>query len=163
MTTLDNQKPFTHDYFNNIKKIATFDFQILSIISSTTEVLISDCQFSQSHHHQNHLTNKVKNRRDKIRWIFAQSRKDSGFCNVPCGRYTKKCFTQILQGFVCRHQRGGRKLTKTYVLEFSYEKPAVVFWGFTKISMIAHSHTRTVQIAKSQQLSYLFLTYVTAF
>ena len=37
----------------------------------------------------------VKNQRDKKRWIFKQSRKGSGLCDVSCGRYWKKCFTQI--------------------------------------------------------------------
>ena len=53
------------------------------------------CRFSLSHHHQNHSTNKVKNQRGKRRWIFKQWRKDSGLCNVSCGRYSKKCFTEI--------------------------------------------------------------------
>ena len=53
------------------------------------------CWFSLSHHHQSHSTNKVKNQRDKKRWIFKQSRKDSGQWNVSCRRYSKKSFTQI--------------------------------------------------------------------
>ena len=49
---------------------------------------------SLTHHHQNHSTNKVKNQRGKRRWIFKQSRYDSGLCDVSCGRYSKKCFSQ---------------------------------------------------------------------
>ena len=32
---------------------------------------------------------KVKNPRHKRRWIFEQSSKDSGLCDVSCGRYLK--------------------------------------------------------------------------
>ena len=53
------------------------------------------CRFSLAHHHQNHSANKVKNQRDKKIWIFKQSHKGSGLFDVSCGRYSKKCFTQI--------------------------------------------------------------------
>ena len=100
--------------------------------------------FSLSRQHQNHSTNKVKNQRDKRRWKFKQSRKVSGLCNVSCGRYSKKCSTQIykvLYGdamFVSIYRSegrkyGGRKLTKTYVMEFCHKKPIVVFWGLKNI------------------------------
>ena len=62
---------------------------------------IDNCRFSLSHHHQNYSTNKVKNQRDKRRWIFKQSHKGSGMCDVSCGRYLKKCFTQIYKA-LCR-------------------------------------------------------------
>ena len=47
------------------------------------------------------------------------------------------------------HKYGGRKLTKTYVIEFCYKKPVVVFWELINIYVSTYSHTRTVQIAKS--------------
>ena len=54
------------------------------------------------------------------------------------------------------HKYGGRKLTKTYVIEFCYKKPIVVFWGLINIYMSTHSHSRTVQIANSQRISHFF-------
>ena len=48
------------------------------------------------------------------------------------------------------HKYGRRKLTKTYVIEFCYKKPVVVFWGLINIYVSTYSHTRTVQIAKFQ-------------
>ena len=56
---------------------------------------------------------------------------------------------------------GDRKLTKTYVIDFYHKKLVVVFRGLINISISTYSHTRTVQIAKSQRMS--FLTYVTVF
>ena len=63
------------------------------------------------------------------------------------------------------HKYGRGKLTKTYVVKFCYKKPIVVFLGLIDNYnyMSTYSHSRTVQIAKSQRISYLFLTYVTAF
>ena len=60
------------------------------------------------------------------------------------------------------HKYGGRKLTKTYVIEFCYKKPVVVFWELINIYVSTYSHTRTVQIAKSSG-QVIFLTYVIAF
>ena len=54
------------------------------------------------------------------------------------------------------HKYGGRKLTKTYVIEFCYKKPVVVFWGLINIYVSTYSLTRTVQIAKSQRISHFF-------
>ena len=49
------------------------------------------------------------------------------------------------------HKYGGRKLIKTYVIEFCYKKPVVVFWGLINIYMSIYS-----QIAKSQRISHFF-------
>ena len=57
--------------------------------------------------------------------------RDENICNVSCGRYWKKCFTQFIRLWMetpclCPsegHKYGGRKLTKTHVIEFCYEKP----------------------------------------
>ena len=54
------------------------------------------------------------------------------------------------------YKYGGRKLTKTYVIEFCYKKPVVVFWEVINIYVSTYSHTRTVQIAKSQRTSHFF-------
>ena len=51
---------------------------------------------------------------------------------------------------------GGRKLTKTYVMEFCYKKLIVVFWGLINIYMSTYSHSRTVQIVKSPRISHFF-------
>ena len=55
------------------------------------------------------------------------------------------------------HKYGARKLTKTYIFEICYKKPVVVFWGLINIYMSTYSHTRTVQIAKSQRISHIFM------
>ena len=38
------------------------------------------------------------------------------------------------------HRYGDWKLTKTYVIEFCYKKPVVVFWGLINIYMSTYSH-----------------------
>ena len=45
------------------------------------------------------------------------------------------------------HRYGGRKLTKTCVMEFCYKKSVVVLCEVINIYMSIYSHTRTVQIA----------------
>ena len=37
----------------------------------------------------------IKQIKSTIKEIFKQSHKGSGLCDVSCGRYSKKCFTQI--------------------------------------------------------------------
>ena len=54
------------------------------------------------------------------------------------------------------HKYGGQKLTKTYVIDFCYKKPVVIFWVLINIYVSTYSHTRTIQIAKSQQISHFF-------
>ena len=49
------------------------------------------------------------------------------------------------------HKYGGRKLTKTYVMEFCYKGR-----GLINIYMSTYSHPRTVQIAKSPRISHFF-------
>ena len=46
------------------------------------------------------------------------------------------------------HKYSGRKLAKTYVIEFCDKPPVVVFLGIINIYMNTYSHSRTVQIAK---------------
>jgi len=127
-------------------------------------IKLLNCRFSLSHHHQNHSTNKVKNQRGKRRWIFKQCRKDSGLCNVSCGRYSKKCFTQIyktmygdamfvsLWGAQIWRPEGNKNICHWVF----YKEPVVVFWGPINIYMRTYSQARTVQIAKSQRISYFF-------
>lgn len=72
------------------------------------------------------LTNKVKNPRHKRKWILEQSRKDSDLCDVSCGRYLKKCCTQMYRAFYGdvifvslwgeRNKYGGRKLKKQHIV-----------------------------------------------
>ena len=53
------------------------------------------------------------------------------------------------------YKYGGQKLSKTCVIESCYKKP-VVFLEHVNIYMSSYSHTRTVQIAKSQRISHFF-------
>lgn len=108
--------------------------------------------------------------KNQRRWIFKQSCKDSGLCDVLQGRYLKKCYTQIykalygdakfvsLWGAQIWLSEGNKNM---YVNEFCYKKPLAIFWGLVYIYMSTYSHTRTVQIVKSQQISHFFLNYVT--
>ena len=112
-----------------------------------------------------HSTNKVKNKRERRRWIFKQSRKGAGLCDVSCGR---EIFENVLLKIIklcletpclCPsegHKYGGRELTKTYLIEFCYKKPVVIFWALINIYVSTYSHTMTVQIAKSQRISHFF-------
>ena len=123
-----------------------------------------NCWFSLSHHHQNHSTNKVKRQRGKRRWILKQCRKNSGLCNVSCGRYSKKCFTQIckaMYGDAMFASLWGAQIwrpeaNKNICHRVFYKEPVVVFWGPINIYMRTYSHARTVQIVKSQRISYFF-------
>ena len=113
------------------------------------------CRFSLSHHHPNHSTNKVKNQRDKRRWMFKQSWKDSSLCNVSCRRNSKKCFTQIfkaLYGDAVFVSLWGAQIwhPKTHVIEFCCKKPVIISWGLINIYASSYFHSKTVQIAKSQ-------------
>ena len=120
--------------------------------------------FSLSYYHQNLSTNKVKNQREKSRWIFKQFSKDSGLCHASCGRHSKKCFAQIYKvmygdaKFVSlRGAQIWRPEGKKNVFQrVCYKKPVVVFWGLINIYMTTYFHTRTVQIAKSQRISHFF-------
>ena len=122
------------------------------------------CRFSLSHHHQNCSTNKVKNQRGKRRWTFEQSRKDSGLCDFSCGRYLKKCFTQIYKAMygdamfvsLWGAQIWRPEANKNRCHRVCYQKPVVVFWGLINFYMSTYSHTETVQIAKFQQISNFF-------
>ena len=49
-----------------------------------------------------------------------------------------------------------KHMAQTFVIEFCNKKPIVVFSGFINIYMSTFSHTRTVQIAKSQRVNYFF-------
>ena len=106
------------------------------------------CQFSLSHHHQSHSTNKVKNQRDKKRWIFKQSRKDPGLWNDSCRRYSKKSFTQIykaLYGDAMFVPHWGEQIWLPEAnKKFCYKKPVVGFWGLINIHMSTYPHKRTV-------------------
>ena len=53
------------------------------------------------------------------------------------------------------HKYGGQKQTKN-MSEFSYKKPVVVIWRLINIYMSTYSHTRNVQIAKSQWIGHFF-------
>ena len=127
-------------------------------------VVTNNCRLSLSHHHQNHSTNKVKNQRGKRRWTFKQSRKDSGLCDYSCGRYSKKCFTQIYKAMygdamfvsLWGAQIWRPEANKDRCHRVCYQKPVVVFWGLMNFYMSTYSHTGTVQIAKFQQISHLF-------
>ena len=91
-TLLLNWKRFTK--IQPLQNIKLPLYCILREVSGGANMWKNYCRFSLSHHHQNHST-KVKNERDKRRWIFKQSGKDSGLCDVSCGRYSKKSSTQI--------------------------------------------------------------------
>ena len=101
------------------------------------------CRFPLSHHHQNHSTNNVNNQRGKRRWIFKQCRKYSGLCNVSCGKYSKKCFTQIYKAtygdtmFVSLWgaQIWRPEVNKNICHRVFYKEPEVVFWGLINIYM----------------------------
>ena len=122
------------------------------------------CRFSLSHHHQNHSTNKVKNQWGKRRWTLKQSRKDSGLCDFSCGRYSKKCPTQIYKAMygnamfvsLWGAQIWRPEANKNRCHRVCYQKPVVVFWGLINLSMSTYSQTGTVQIAKFQQISHFF-------
>ena len=143
------------------KGLKTLD-QLLK--AKVTTSLHQTSRFSLSNHHQNHSTNKVKNQRGKRRWIFKQCRKDSGVCNVSCGRYSKKCFTQIYKAMyedamfvsLWGAQIWREANNKNICHRVFYKEPVVVFWGFINIYMRTCSHARTVQIVKSQRICYFF-------
>ena len=113
-----------------------------------------------SHHHQNHSTNKVKNQRGKRRWIFKQCRKDSGLCNVSC----EEMFTQIykaMYGDAMFVSLGGAQIwrpeaNRNICHRVFYKEPVVVFLGLINIYIRTYSRARTVQIVKSQRISYFF-------
>ena len=53
-------------------------------------------RLSVSYHDQNQSTNEVKNQEEVKEDEYSNSlARDSGLCDVSCGRYSKKCFTQI--------------------------------------------------------------------
>ena len=124
------------------------------------------CQFSLSHHLQNHSTNKANNEKGTRRWIFKECRKDSGPCKVSYGKYSKKCFTQIckaaygdamfvsLWGAQIRRPEANKNICHRVL----YKEPVVVFWGLINIYMRTYSHARTVQIVKSQRISYFIFS-----
>ena len=122
------------------------------------------CRVSLSHHHENHETSKVKNQRGKRRWIIKQCRKDSGLCNVSCGRYLKKCFTQIYKArygdamFVLLWwaQIWRPEANRNICHRVLYKEPVVVFERLINTYMRTYSHARTVQNVKSQRISYFF-------
>ena len=117
-----------------------------------------------SHHHQNHSTNKVKNQRSKRRWTFKQSRKDLGLCDFSCGRYSKKCFTQIykaMYGDAMFVSLWGAEIwrpeaNKNICHRVCYQKSVVVFSGLINFYMSTYSRKGTVQIAKFQQISHFY-------
>ena len=95
------------------------------------------------------------NQRDKRIWIFKQSHKGSGLCDVSCGKYSKKCFIQIykaLYGDAMFVSLSGAQIWQPE----ADKKSVVVFWGLINIYVSTYSHTRTVQIAKSQRISHFF-------
>ena len=108
--------------------------------------------------------NKVKNQRGKRRRTFKQSRKDSGLCDFSCGRYSKKCFTQIYKAMyedamfmsLWAAQIWRPEANKNRCHRVCYQKPVVVFWGLINFYMNTYSHTGTVRIAKFQQISHFF-------
>ena len=128
------------------------------------DIFLTYCRFSLSHHHQNHSTNKVKNQRGKRRWIFKQCRKDPGLCIVSCGRYSKKCFTQIYKAMygdamfvsLWGAQIWRPEANKNICHRVLYKELVIVFWGLINIYMRIYSHARPVQIVKFQRISYSF-------
>ena len=88
--------------------------------------------------------------------MFKQYRKDSGLCDVSCGRYSKKCFTQVYKAMygdalfvsLLGAQIWRPEANKNICQRVCYKKPVVVFGSY--------SHTRTVQIVKFQRVSHFF-------
>ena len=154
---MDSFFPHMMDYarasMNTKYFLIRLKFVLLSMIakvggnsdSTAFRVRSRNLGFSLSYYHQNLSTNKVKNQREKSRWIFKQFSKDSGLCHASCGRNSKKCFAQIykvMYGRVCRgcmatlslcpsegHKYGDRKVRKMYFNEFAIKSPWSSFEG----------------------------------
>ena len=88
----------------------------------------------------------------------------SGLCNVSCGRYSKKCFTQIYKAMygdamfvsLWGTQIWRPEARKNICHRVFDKEPVLVFRGLMNIYMRTYSHTRTVQIVKSQRINYFF-------
>ena len=133
--------------------------------------IIQYCRFSLSHHHQNHSTSNVKNHRGKRRWMFKQGRKDSGLRDVSCGRYSKKCFTQIYKAMygdamfvsLWGTQIWRPEANKNICHRVLYKEPVVVFWELINIYMRIYFHCKDCSDCEISAHKLLFLVYITAF
>ena len=123
--------------FDLLQLVKSLPFHILLVFSVTP--------FKIDHNkNQNRSIDKVQNLGNERRYIYKDSRQDSGQRNISHTSYRKKCFTQTYRDLYGRNagahldglRYGGRKPRETSVTEFCYKSVNLFFEKLINIKVI---------------------------